>query len=116
MKKQIPIAMLTVFGLCVSFILGVLVGRSAVGQHLFTDSFLNSTDIATMPTRSYIDINTASVSQLTLLPGVGAKTAQRVIDFREYHGAFTCVEDLLLIDGIGIDTLEAIRPYICAEG
>ncbi|HEV2784639.1 MAG TPA: helix-hairpin-helix domain-containing protein [Actinophytocola sp.] len=48
-----------------------------------------------------IDLNTASVAQLDTLPGVGAVTAQRVVDWRLAHGRFTRVEQLREVDGIG---------------
>ncbi|ALG14724.1 hypothetical protein AOZ06_11760 [Kibdelosporangium phytohabitans] len=48
-----------------------------------------------------VDLNTATVAQLDGLPGVGAVTAQRVIDWRTEHGHFTAVEQLRQIEGIG---------------
>lgn len=59
-----------------------------------------------------IDINQASASQLTELPGIGPVLASRVVQFRSLHGSFLSVDDLLLIKGIGKKTLDKIRPYI----
>ena len=55
-----------------------------------------------------IDINHASAEELTVLPGIGKVTAERIIAFREANGPFTSLEDLLLVEGIGASTLESI--------
>lgn len=45
-------------------------------------------------------INQANLKQLRDLPGVGARTAQRIIDYRKQHGAFKSVNDLSKVRGI----------------
>lgn len=60
----------------------------------------------------FICINTASSTLLQTLPNIGPARAQAIIDFRESHGAFTRVEDLLNITGIGHAIVEALRPLI----
>lgn len=62
-----------------------------------------------------ININTASVDQLTQLKGIGPKYAERIVEFRENHGAFKAAEDLTQIPGIGAKTLEANRDHIVVE-
>ncbi len=59
-----------------------------------------------------VNINTASVEELTKLPGVGPKVAQRIVDYREAHGPFQSVEELLKVKGIGPKRLERLRPLI----
>lgn len=59
-----------------------------------------------------ININTATVSLLCKIDGIGQVKAQRIVDYREENGPFTCVEDLLNVYGIGEATLEKMRPYI----
>lgn len=56
-----------------------------------------------------IDINTADAAQLQTLNGVGPVTAQRIIDYRNEHGRFSSVDDLLNVSGIGAKTLEKLR-------
>ena len=56
-----------------------------------------------------IDINHATAEELTALPGVGAVTAQAIVDYREANGLFTGLDDLLLVPGVGPSTLNAIR-------
>ena len=55
-----------------------------------------------------IDLNHASVQELTALPGVGTVTAQAIVDYREANGPFERVEDLLLVPGVGESTVRAI--------
>jgi len=59
-----------------------------------------------------IDINRADRSTLERLPGIGPVMAQRIIDFREQHGPFQHVEMLKSVRGIGVKSLETLRPHI----
>jgi competence protein ComEA len=64
------------------------------------------------PPAKPIDLNVANVKELQELPGVGAVTAQRIIDMRQKSGRFHRVEDLLAIRGISQKKLDAMRPYL----
>lgn len=59
-----------------------------------------------------IDLNTASVADLTRLPGIGEKRAQDIIDYRTEHGPFRIPEDLTKVDGIGEGTLQGLIDRI----
>ncbi|MBT2284334.1 helix-hairpin-helix domain-containing protein [Paenibacillus polymyxa] len=59
-----------------------------------------------------IDVNTAPVSKLTELPGIGEKKAQAIVDYRNAHGPFAKVSDLTKVKGIGIKMLEKMAPYV----
>jgi competence protein ComEA len=48
-----------------------------------------------------VNINTADGAQLALLPRVGVKTAQRIVDYRTQHGAFKKTSDLMQVKGFG---------------
>lgn len=57
---------------------------------------------ATIPQTHLVNINTASVAELQdKLVGIGEKKAQAIISYREKHGAFTSVEQLTDVSGIG---------------
>lgn len=59
-----------------------------------------------------LDINLASVEDLTTLPGIGPALAQRIVDYRGQNGRFSSVEELRNISGIGEKRLSAILEYI----
>lgn len=59
-----------------------------------------------------IDVNRATSEELQRVPGIGPATAQRIIEWREQHGPYERLEDLLNIRGIGEKTLEKLRPYL----
>lgn len=62
-----------------------------------------------------VDINTARAEDLTIIPGIGPVTAERIVEFRESKGRFTSPESLLGVKGIGPATLEKMRGYIKTE-
>ena len=62
-----------------------------------------------------VNINTANVFELQMLEGIGEKTAQRIIDYRNENGSFEVIEDLMRIDGIGKKKFDAIKEHICVE-
>lgn len=59
-----------------------------------------------------VNINTADMSQLESLPGVGESTAKAIIAYREKSGGFTKIEDIMNVAGIKEGRFEAIREFI----
>ncbi len=59
-----------------------------------------------------INVNTADVAALDGLPGIGPELAQRIIDYRQAHGPFAGVEDLVNVPGIGPSIVDKIRDLI----
>lgn len=59
-----------------------------------------------------IDLNTATLSQLEELPGVGPVTAQKILDFRQKSGPLKSVNDLLAVPRISKNKLAKIKPYV----
>jgi competence protein ComEA len=63
------------------------------------------------PAGGMVNLNSAGLSELDTLPGVGPVTAQKILDWRTEHGAFSAVDELLEVDGIGDKTLADIAPH-----
>lgn len=59
-----------------------------------------------------IDINTASLTELQKLPRIGAKVAQRIIDYRKTHGRFNKIEEIMKVKGIGEKIFKKIKDFI----
>ncbi|HUV46873.1 MAG TPA: helix-hairpin-helix domain-containing protein [Candidatus Bathyarchaeia archaeon] len=72
------------------------------------------TSIFSQDSQGKVNINTASLNELDSLPGLGPVYAQRIIDYRNTHGFFSKVEDLINIPGIGEKTLEKFKDQITA--
>ena len=56
-----------------------------------------------------VHLNVATLEQLDSLPGVGPVTAQKILDYRQKHGAFSSLEELDAIPGIGSARIEQLR-------
>jgi competence protein ComEA len=56
-----------------------------------------------------VHLNVATPEQLDALPGVGPVTAQKILDYRQKHGAFSSLEELDAIPGIGPARIEQLR-------
>ena len=63
-----------------------------------------------------INITTARVDQLALLPGIGPRTAQAIIEYREQHGPFKRVSDLTKVRGIGEKRFVELMKQITVDG
>jgi comEA protein len=63
-----------------------------------------------------ININTATIDELTQIPRVGPKTAEKIIKYREEHGPFKTIEDIMNVKGIGPKTFAKIKHMITVGG
>ncbi|HEY6107403.1 MAG TPA: helix-hairpin-helix domain-containing protein [Gemmatimonadales bacterium] len=63
-----------------------------------------------------VDVDRADVTELTRLPRVGPALAQRIVAWREAHGAFGSIARLDSVSGIGPKLLDALRPYVTFSG
>ena len=61
-----------------------------------------------------VDINAASAAELDALPRIGPVLAQRIVAYREAHGAFRSTDELLAVRGIGPRLMERLAPLVVA--
>ena len=59
-----------------------------------------------------ININTASADELVTLPGIGAKTAERILDYRQKNGPFKKVEELMNVRGVGEKNFLKLKDHL----
>jgi competence protein ComEA len=67
---------------------------------------------ASTTTAGIVNINTASATDLEALPGIGAKTAARIIEYRQKNGPFKKIEELMNVRGVGEKNFLKLKPQI----
>ncbi len=63
-----------------------------------------------------VNLNSASITQLQTLPGVGASTAQRILDYRQKNGGFKKIEELMNVKGVGEKSFLKLKPMVVVSG
>jgi competence protein ComEA len=66
--------------------------------------------------KEQVNINTATVQELQLLPRVGPALAKRIVDFRTANGPFKAPEELARVKGISEKSLTNLGPYVSVSG
>ena len=64
------------------------------------------------PVTGTININTASATELEALPGIGAKTAARIVEYRQKNGPFKKIEELMNVRGVGEKNFLKLKAQI----
>jgi competence protein ComEA len=67
-------------------------------------------------TAKKVNINQASATQIAYLPRIGAKAADRIIEYRKAHGSFAKAEELMEVKGVGERRYAELKPYIALSG
>ncbi|MDR4508081.1 MAG: ComEA family DNA-binding protein [Candidatus Brocadiaceae bacterium] len=63
-----------------------------------------------------VNINTATETELRLLPEIGPKLAGRVVDYRAENGNFETIDDLKRVNGVGDKKFEKMKNYLIVTG
>ena len=71
-----------------------------------------ATPAAKASTSGPLNLNTATVSQLETLPGIGKSTAERILEYRQKSGGFKKIEDLMNVRGIGEKSFLKLKPLV----
>lgn len=82
---------------------------------IVADSQRTAEPIGRAPSVARMNINRATASQLERLPRIGPKMAERILTYRNTHGAFKRVKDLTNVRGIGEKTLAKLKPFVFVE-
>jgi competence protein ComEA len=79
----------------------------AIAQpHTLAQQKANSRSTAKPATNAIVNLNTASAAELENLPGIGAKTAARIVEYRQKNGPFKKIEELMNVRGVGKNFLK----------
>ena len=62
-----------------------------------------------------VSLNRAAKEELETLPRVGPVLAGRIVAYRERHGAFRSIDELVEVEGVGEKTVEKLRPYVTVD-
>ena len=62
-----------------------------------------------------VNLNTADLSELQTISGIGQKRAQDILEYREANGKFNSVDDLKNVSGVGAKTLEKLKEYVTVD-
>ena len=141
MKKQAMPILVLITAVFAAFTMGFFIGRNQQGSPVLVTSLHTDSQHATQaaettetrteskteaPTQEEIsatqaitypiNINTADAYTLIELPGIGQVLADRIIAYRQEHGAFTAVEELMNVEGIGAGKLEDILNLVTTGG
>ena len=63
-----------------------------------------------------VNVNTASLEELQLLPGVGETRARAIVAARKQRGGFKSVDELVEVKGIGATSLARLKPFVRVDG
>lgn len=132
--SKIEKLLLILTGAFVVFLAGLYVGRNMAAHTVTvytqnsetalarTDESIDSESVAAsgnaasaLPVQSVVtqvNLNSATSAELMILPGIGEVLAERIISYRQKHGAFSAVEEIMNVSGIGEGKFEAIKDFI----
>jgi len=100
--------------LALAFAIAVHVGPASAGQAKPGAAARTGAKSVTLGTT--ININTASAAELESLPGIGAKTAARIVEYRQKNGPFKKVEELMNVRGVGEKNFLKLKPQLTVGG
>jgi len=92
----------------------LLLGASLLPGLVGTDCLAKEPTKQTTATLA-VNLNRASVAELQAVPGIGPATAERIVAYRDQHGTFTSLEQLVEVKGIGQAKLAKLRSHLTVD-
>jgi competence protein ComEA len=90
----------------------IVVGKAGAAHGLPSGTSTGSNPSDAGDPGGLVNINTATLEELETLSGIGPALGQRIIDYREEHGPFQAVDELMNVSGIGEKRLADLRPHV----
>ncbi|PRT71177.1 competence protein CelA [Streptococcus anginosus] len=87
---------------------------ASVSSNTGQSSTLGTSEVASQKGNK-VNLNTADLSELQTISGIGQKRAQDILDYREANGKFNSVDDLKNVSGVGAKTLEKLKEYVTVD-
>jgi len=94
----------------------IVVSLCAAAPHATAAQTAGPAAKASPAASAIVNLNTASASDLETLPGIGAKTAARIVEYRQKNGPFKKVEELMNVRGIGEKNFLKLKPQLSVAG
>lgn len=92
----------------------VIVLLSVLGLSFAAAGSLGAEEIVTL--HGWLNLNTATVEQLEMLPGVNADMALNIVEFRDTNGPYFEMEELIKVKGITYSTIDNMRRHVRLSG
>jgi comEA protein len=95
------------------FVMALLLSMSAKPAHSSGDPQTSQPrDGQASPAAPRLDLNSATIPQLETLPGIGQRTAELIVEYRQKNGGFKKIEELMNVRGIGEKSFLRLRPLV----
>jgi competence protein ComEA len=111
--KKATVSMIAITAAFLCVLLGLFIGRQSPSNRI---TLYHSDNIVNNEPNGLVNINTATLEELEILPGLGPTLALRIIEYRNEHGPFQKPEDICLVNGIGSKTFSKFEKLITVGG
>ncbi len=92
--------------------LSVFALAACLSAETFAQGAAPGPEARTVKPVAIVNLNTATIAELEALPGVGAKVAARIVEYRMKKGPFKKIEELMNVQGIGEKSFLKLRPQL----
>ena len=94
------------------FCLSVFALAACLSVQAFAQGAAPALDSKAVKPVAIVNLNTATVADLEVLPGIGAKVAARIVEYRIKQGPFKKIEEIMNVQGIGEKSFLKLKPQL----